>query len=164
MSRRRIPRFAGGRYPESFQLSCFLSYSKILEQVRVLSDPEGEDFDIGVQRPQLTINALKKGLLIACNTVHRLSGVNHFMRLKHEMKAVTAPYMEVKKNMQRAKQSRITSSPTKQCVLPPPCTLNHFITPTCLRKDNQCHSSKHKHKMFLVHSSLIYVLSHFMYL
>jgi len=111
----------------------------------------------------MTINSLKKGLMIACNSVNHLFGVNYFMnrclRFKHRMKAVMAPYMEVNKNTQKKKkQSQITSSSTEQCVVPPPCTPNHFIAPTCLRKDNQCHSNKHKHKTFLVHSSLIYVL------
>jgi predicted flavoprotein YhiN len=49
----------------------------------------------------MTIDALKKGLLIACNITHHLCGVNHFVnrcpRLKHEMKAVMAPYTEVNK-------------------------------------------------------------------
>jgi hypothetical protein len=37
-----------------------------------------EDFDIGVQRPRMTINSLEKGLTIACNSVNHFV-VNHFM-------------------------------------------------------------------------------------
>lgn len=154
---------------QNFMVFYLLQKNNALNNLGITNCILYEDFDIGVQRPQMTFNSLKKGLTIACNSVNHLFGVNHFMkrclRFKHVMQAVMEPYKEVNKNMQKkAKQSQITSFSTKQCVLPPPCTLNHFITLTCVRKYNQCHSNKHKHKPFLVLSSLIYILPHFMYL
>jgi hypothetical protein len=46
--------------------------AETLEQVTVLTEPEDKDFDIGVDRPQMTITVLKKGLPIAYNSITSL--------------------------------------------------------------------------------------------
>jgi hypothetical protein len=80
-----------------------------LEQLTLLSEPD-EDSDIAVERPHPTTITLKKGLEMTDDIVSHCFEVDHFMdsclKLKHDMKVVTAPYKEVYKDMQKnAKQS-----------------------------------------------------------
>uniref|UniRef100_UPI0035902DA6 tigger transposable element-derived protein 1-like n=1 Tax=Myxine glutinosa TaxID=7769 RepID=UPI0035902DA6 len=90
-----------------------------LEELAAPSDKEDDRDSEGiVERPQLTISTVKKGLQMADDLVDHLFEVDHFMerclKLKREMDTVMAPSKEVYKDMQtKAKQMKITSFFTK---------------------------------------------------
>jgi len=102
-----------------------------LEQLTVINEPEAEDFEAVVEKPQLTTSALKKGLQMMDNSIISLR-MNVSDKLgKHEIKAITIPYKGVCKDMQKkVKQSKIASFSIQSSVPPPPYTLHCSLTLT----------------------------------
>ena len=82
----------------------------------------GEPYDEGncttlVERPQLTVIALNKGLQMVCDLVDNFLDVNNFMIFKHTMEAAIATFKKVYKDMEKmAKQPNITPIFTKSPV------------------------------------------------
>jgi hypothetical protein len=102
-----------------------------LEQLTVINEPEAEDFEAVVERPQLTTSALKKGPQMMDNSIISLR-MNVSDKLgRHEIKAIKIPYKMVCKDMQKkVKQSKTASFSIQSSVPPPSYNLHGSLTLT----------------------------------